>query len=337
MFRNFYTINSDPGLRRRARLFLAIFAAAFAAAYVLALIVRLTALSAIPPQISGNPSLDYKLAFLKGRDYGREPVSLAIGSSMAVNNLGTDDLQRGDGMTTINLGVWGTTLQQDEMLYAIWDKRFNVRQVTLAVQMFEAIDRDEHELEIHPDKIEAYLADSPLFWATRPFDILDAITRKRVETPIVRDPQLYTYVGFTETGAVPLQIGKAHIDPKRWWPQTQYTHACHDCMAPLLRLCRRVTGRGIPFLTVIPPYREAVHPTFHTLAREARGRINRTMQACGGRTLRVEDYASFDDSCFVDWAHLNADGVKKAAALLIAWKKSSLPKAPRRIVCQPPL
>ncbi len=301
-------------------------------------LLRFTVLAQIAPRLSGNPSFDQKLMFVKKLNIGGRPVSLFAGSSMALNNLDTDQIAADSGILTLNLGTWSMSIAQSAELASYFVHRSRVKDMTLSAAFFEMVDGGPEVLPVTEKDINDYLTDS--FWQKleRPLDILDAASTWIQWRSTYADPGLYSYAVFSPTGAALLSITKANADPERWNGQLNYSTTCLHCMDSVSRVCSLSHQNGIPFTLFMPPFREALHanPVYAELSQDRRARATGLMKTCGGRMFDADAYGAFDDSCFADWAHLNKSGAQAATRLFIEWKHGGLQRERRKITCPDP-
>jgi len=333
MSANSSTTSSKAGFRG-ARSYVAWFFAISALLIALAYGVRFTYLADIAPQFTGNASLDQKLLFIRNGDFGGKPLALVVGSSMALNNIDADLLQKAEGIRAINAGVWDIGLKQSVDLAAQLSDLYDVRELTLVVQFFEMTDERNTSGTVAADDLRSYLARDLWMDVERPFDIAGALSTKWDWNGDYGNPNSYMYLKFTETGSVPLPLDRAHIDRERWSPSQRFSSHCDGCLLPIVRICEAAVKRHVPFTVVMPPlthFYRADRPDAARLYERRRRELAAMVSGCGGRLFDVERYADFDDACFVDFSHLSSRGVRSMTDLLIAWKRG-LPASPRRHV-----
>ncbi len=335
MSANSFTISSRHGAARN--FVVALFATALllvAASYVL----RFTVLASIAPRFTGNASFDQKLLFIKQQKFGDAPLSVVVGSSMALNNLDTDLLQQSENVRYVDIGAWSQSVPQAAQLVALFEKHFKVRELTLAVQFFEIKDHVPENLEISAGDFDGYLSDDLRLKLERPTDILDAITSKLEWPSVYGNPRAYEYLGFSKTGSVPLDIKKRYIDPARWNPKQVFSAGCEHCMAPVIGMCTAAAQQRTPFFVVLPPLTEFIRrnrPEARNASEDRRQRLVAAVADCGSRLFDADRYAEFDDSCFADFAHLNAEGSRRMTQLFLQWKRGTLqiPQQRKSIFC----
>jgi hypothetical protein len=332
MSANSSTINSRRRSHSAGAYLVALFATLLlliAASYV----VRFTVLASIAPRFSGNASFDQKLLFIKQQDFGDTPLSIVAGSSMALNNLDTDELEKSDGIRYLNASSWSLSVAQTAKFTSLLESRFNVKELTLVVQSFELEDGKPTKLPITDEDFRSYLSDNIWFTLARHADVVDAFFTKYEWDAKYGNPHVYQYLGFTKTGSVPLHIWKDDIDPDRWNPKQVFSASCQQCMMALTTMCTSVLQHKIPFFVILPPltqYIRSVRSDIRELYEDRRQKLTATVLDCGGRLFDASRYADFDDTCFADFAHLNAEGARRMTQLFLRWKHGTLPLSTNR-------
>jgi hypothetical protein len=326
MSANSFTTSSRPHGRNAGAYLVALFATVLlliAASYT----ARVTVLASIAPRFTGNASFDQKLLFIKRQNFGDTPLSIVAGSSMALNNLDADELEKSEGIRYLNAGAWGLSLAQTAEFMSVLESRFKVKELTLSVQFFELADGRPMTHLISGEDFRGYLSDYNRITQATLGDTVDAWTTKLEWSTTYGNPHKYTYLGFTETGSVLLYIRKREIDPTRWHPREEYSTSCRQCIAPLTNACTSARLHNTPFFVILPPlthYIRAVRPDVRELYEDRRQRLAAAVTDCGGRLFDADLYADFEDSCFADFSHLNAEGNRRMTQLFLQWKHGTL-------------
>jgi hypothetical protein len=326
MSANSSTISS----RRRGHSAVAYLVALFATVLLLIIasyVVRFTVLASIAPRFTGNASFDQKLWFIKQQRFGDTPLSIVAGSSMALNNLDTDELEKSEGIRYLNASSWAQSVAQTSEFVSLLEERFNVKELTLVVQFFEFEDGKPTKLSLSDEDFRSYLSDNNWLTFARHPDVMDAFTAKYEWDAIYGNPHVYEYLGFTKTGFVPLYIWKKDIDPNRWNPKQSFPASCRHCMMALTTMCTSARQHKIPFFVVLPPltqYIRSVRPQVRELYEDRRQKLAAAVADCGGRFFDATRYADFDDTCFADFAHLNVEGARRMTELFLQWKHHTL-------------
>lgn len=291
----------------------------------------------IAPQFTGNASFDQKLLFL--RQHPPRPdktLTLAIGSSMALNNLDTDLIEAASGKATLNLGVWGMSLQDTSRLASQIEQIYPVADIILATQFFEMRDKPQTNFVISDDALRAYLSNPSPLAGLSYRDFYAELRLRQNWQKKYANPRSYMNLSFTRTGAVPLAIPHDAIAPSRWNPQEDFDPACRNCMEEINALCRKTLGQGRSFTVVLPPLTHWImehRPEIKAIHDDRERRLLATLKQCGGAFFDAATWGDFDDSCFADFAHLNAEGMKKMTDLFVAWRSDSGQLQRRLILC----
>ncbi len=158
-------------------------------------------------------------------------------------------------------------------------------------------------------------------------DLLEVLRQKvswKAENGNPRDPESLV---FTPTGAVPVYIYDGPGGPHRWSQFEDYVGGCRTCTGNLDELCRTVRGEKIPFTVFIPPVTHASRlrkPGVKKWYAVGRVRLRAAAEQCGGRVFDTAEVADFSDSCFFDFAHLNAQGMGALGQLFAQWRQGRL-------------
>ena len=313
-----------PSVRRRtAQNYLACLLATALLICVAAILARQYLLASIAPRITGNASFDQKMLLLARNGFGTASVSVVTGSSMALNNVDTDTLQSAEGRPFLNLSAWGLTLTDTMKLFLQVADAIPVREVTLAVQAFEITDEQPQRFAMADADMHNVISGNIWPVTLKYFDFPDALKQKYYWQTNYGDPHNYFYLGFTPTGFVPLDIYGPKIDPNRWNPPQQFLKTCADCMHAIARFCTLAKERKLPFFLILPPLthfiREARYD-IRSLYEDRRARLQKTLADCDGQFFDTGEVADFEDSCFADFAHLNAEAAARLAELYVQWR-----------------
>lgn len=291
----------------------------------------------IAPQFTGNLSFDQKLLYLRQHPpLADMPLTLVVGSSMALNNLDTDILADEDGGPALNLGVWGMSLHDSGKLANQFEKLYRIDEIILAVQFFEMLDEPQTSFVISDDSLRTYLNRSRPLAGLFYRNFYESLKIRRDWHRKYDNPLSYTNLKFTVTGAVPLSLSHDAIAPERWTPSQKFSSACTNCMAEIDTLCRATRAKGLPFTTVMPPLTHWIKEKrldVKAIYADRRERLHAAIAACNGAVFDVAVWADFDDSCFADFAHLNTLGMKYMTALFVEWRAGHLQPRSRPITC----
>ena len=291
----------------------------------------------IAPQFTGNLSFDQKLFFLRQHPpQADKPLTLVVGSSMALNNLDTDLITGANNGATLNLGVWGMSLHDTGKLAAQFEGLYPVDEIILSTQFFEMRDDPRTNFVISDAALQAYLSEPGPLAGIAYRDFYQALRTRQNWPRKYANPESYMNLSFTRTGAIPLPIPHEAIDPSRWNPPEKFQSACVNCMKEIDTLCRKTRAQGLPFTAVMPPLTHWIRenrPEIKAIYDDRKDRLRAVLKQCNGGFFDAAAWGDFDDSCFADFAHLNAEGMKRMTSVFVDWRAGHAKRQDRPIVC----
>ena len=273
------------------------------------------------PRISDNVSFNQKALWLRHAFEQHHPAEIIVaGSSMGLNNLAGEDLARITGTPAIlNTCSWGLTLPQSlHVLHVVLDQE-HPKIVILPIYLGD-FEKPKDTLD-WPRFRECLFATSlaPLY-----LESLDGLyyekTYREQKAEKVLNRQDYYSLHFDAYGGVPLAARDFSYDPKRWNGQRDQTLDQIDwdpeALADLREMASFLHRRKIAFLVVACPMRHVMEQKFGPqLDAGLWAKVSTILNESGGRFVHISG-PEFDDSLFVDYAHVNLLGARKIADLL---------------------
>ena len=58
------------------------------------------------------------------------------------------------------------------------------------------------------------------------------------------------------------------------------------------------------------------------------------LKQCDGGFFDAAAWSDFDDSCFADFAHLNAEGMRRMTGVFVDWRAGRAKQQDKRIICE---
>jgi hypothetical protein len=290
----------------------------------------------IAPQFTGDVALNQKVMFLRGHRPAA-PVGVVVGSSMALNNLDSDMLQSADGKPWINTGIWGVSHTEMRSFYDNVRREFPVREVVIVTQFFELNDHDRNEMKMAPGLFRQYVG-GRLGWAQEFSyrDVVQSLREKLGWKHNEGDPNNIQSLLYSPTGAVHVHVFAGPGGPTRPSPFESYLGSCDHCTRSLSDFCGEVRADGKPVTFVVPPLTHASRArkqSVNQLYELGRTRIRQVGQACGARVFDAAVAADFDDSCFIDFAHLNWQGMNALTRLFLRWRQTGASSPKMAVTC----
>lgn len=316
---------------------------AFASAALLyALIGTGARLLHIAPEFTPNFGLDERLQFLKL--WLREPregsvrpgpTGIILGSSVASNDVSAALLKSRTSQPFVNLGAFGLDVDGSRQLYEEVKEQFAIREVLFPLEFFD-LRTDKPAFAVPEPVFRRYVGGGMSFLEETSYRDLGGLLYYLRAWRTLRSRTAYSSVVYTPDGDVPLAIGQANADPRRWAGDVGIVgSACGDCMRPLLDLCRAVVSDHRPFLFILTPFRRSVFSERRDLQQMEQDRIQRipeVMQSCGGSFVDFGETV-FDDSCFADFAHLNEQGAQAFTEMLVEYRRNPTVNRRRNVSC----
>jgi hypothetical protein len=290
----------------------------------------------IAPQFVPSFAVDERLQFLKDHRPGPEPVGVVIGASMATYNVDTDLLQEVEHRPFVNLGAYGLSIRDSWLLYRNFVADFPVREVIFAVQTYEFKNFYLDSSPVSPDLFHRYVLGEMGAAEESTYRDVFGLYYYLTNWRDLRTRNSYVSVAFSKTGSVPLTIDRKDVDPQRWAASNIFAGGCDHCMDDLAGMCREVRADGRPFALVLPPVRLDVlarRQDLRAMHEDRRVRISAVMRECGGVFFDVGESTAFDDSCFADFAHLNARGMDAMTGLLTRFRRGERVESESMVTC----
>lgn len=278
----------------------------------------------IAPQFTGNASFDQKLMFLRAmKPEASEKLSLVVGSSMALNNVDSDLLAATYRKPFLNLGVWGMGAGDAQALAEEVARHQPIDEVILATQFFELRDDALTQFRISSEAFEQYMQAPFLLAGLSYRDFYESLRMRQRWQKQSGNAQSYVNLRFTPTGAVRLNVPPERIDQARWNPVQDFPQACDHCTDDVEAMCRAWHARDVRFTVIMPPLTHWVRDAradVATLYTERKARLKTSLAQCNATFFDADAWAEFDDNCFADFAHLNAEGMTYMTGLFADWR-----------------
>lgn len=279
----------------------------------------------IAPFFTPNVPLDEKLRFVRDHRPGPAPIGVISGASIALNDVDSDLLQDEEHQPFINLGASGLSIDSSAHLFKQFANMFAVREVIFALEPFELRNGFRADVSVPTDVLRRYLSGKMTIAEDFTYRDIPGLLAYWKNWQDYRSPTRSTSLLFSNTGDVPLQIGRENADPQQWnGDAIGQNTACVHCTDSLDTFCREVRAQGVTFTVVLGPLRSAVLerlPDLREVDSDRRIRIRSILQGCGGGWFDVNDFATLDDTCFANSAHLNSRGMRAMTALFVQFRR----------------
>ena len=269
-----------------------------------------------PLPITNRISFDAKLKFIRENINPDSVDTLIVGSSIGLNNIQGTYLQKASKKCkkVLNLSVYEATTLQVEQLLELVDAFPNLKRIIYSAQYSDfphlhvfsdynpkfLIKYIRNELNFFEEEKTRLRACNNIF-----FCINRALEWKEKH---MRNNQ-FEYLGFDESGSVPLHIYGKDILSHRWrLPQPGIMHA--KSFEAVLHIAKRLEKRNIKFYLAHQPYRQPLYQKYKKV-RDAMTyfdkRIMDIFKQAKGKLIVLQKL-HLNDDYFSDRTHLNDKG-----------------------------
>ena len=270
-----------------------------------------------PLPITNRISLDTKLKFIKENIDKKQIDTIIVGSSIGLNNVQGKILQKECKQCNhvLNLSVYeASPLEVEDVLKLV--KLFpNLKRVLYSAQFPDFAEASRFS-NYDPDLIEKYLNDSftPISNISFLFhmcqNIFFCIQRQWNYLHKHSRNNQFGYLGFDDTGSVPLHIYGKDIIKSRW-EQPHWTKQNPEDYRALSRIAQKLKRERIYFYFVVQPYRKPMlekYPQLQKALSAFSAKTRLITEKYGGYFLNLNEAEPLDDSNFADRSHLNDKG-----------------------------
>jgi hypothetical protein len=270
-------------------------------------------------------SLDAKLQFINSNIDMQKIDTVIIGSSMALNNINGEILEKNSKkhLMVLNAGAWGLSAEQVEQLLPLLTAHSNIKNIIYAISIGDFTRADR--LKSFDSKLLGRYIDNKLSILDRARLITYSIGNYKsffkniMEWHDVYDNQVkYTSLKFDTTGSVALNIYGNNIRKSRWNEVNEANIDDHSYEV-LLRMINYVHSKKQNFYVVITPYRKDTLDKSTKLKNSFlnfQAKIAKTASMDNAYFIDMHEKMNLPAEYFVDYAHLNNQGSEKLSILL---------------------
>lgn len=279
------------------------------------------------PHVTRNIAVNEKFAaFATHGMPAARPDVLAFGSSMALNNLASNEVIAHFGAQRyFNLGAWGLDMVQTCELAGAFAERYHPRVIVIAGNLrdFAAlVERSGFRLGPVMDLAES--GPGPGIYLAHP-DLVYYLRQMESNKLRYNDPGNYECLRMDAHGGVRLDVPRERIIPERWErPVPGAGDLMDEKYAALGRLASGLRSMGIDLVYVAPPYRDGIRTpeASSAIARHA-ARVRDLLTTHGQQYCDGYD-RTWPDDLFCDSSHLNGEGAKIFTAHALARLKPTV-------------
>ncbi len=271
------------------------------------------------PHVTNNLAVNEKIAAF-GAQAERKPDVLAFGSSMALNNLASEEVvAHFDARHYFNLGAWGLDMSQTCELAMSFAKQYHPKTVIIVGNLMDyAASLERSELALAPVMGLAEEGRSVGSYLLHP-DLVYYLRQMESNKLRYTDPGNYECLKMDAHGGVALDVPKDRIIPERWVrPVPEAGDLANEQYTALEQLASGLHDLGIALVYVGPPYRDGIltPQAMVTMANHS-ARIQDLLTAHLQQYCDASDRGWADDR-FRDSSHLNGEGAELFTAHVLA-------------------
>ncbi len=270
-----------------------------------------------PLPILNRVSLDAKIKFIKDNIDINTVDTIIVGSSIGLNNIQGDILEKSSTQcqSVLNLSGFELRAAQVEQILELTTVFPSLKRVIYSAQ-FSDFSASAILEDYDSSLIKRYLTgtlsyqDNISIWFHSYQNITSCIQRNWNWKNKHMANNKFSYLGFDHTGSVPLHIYGEDIIKHRW----EQPHPQKQDMSSYLaleRIVKKAKKDNINFYFVMEPYREPlvkkfkhVRPTMISFDHS----VKEIVSGNGGKFLNLHNKLHLSDDYFVDRSHLNNEG-----------------------------
>ena len=263
------------------------------------------------PRITNNLALNEKLAFTK-KHFGAGADVLAIGSSMALNNLSSNVVMEHFGAVSyVNTGAWGVGALEWAMLGPVLADRLKPSTVIVPSNLMDFRKADPG-LAADSSGIANYLDATCEPWSyLRHWDAPYYLRQMESNRTRYTDPANYEYFGVDAHGGATLVVPKDRIIMERFnAPPPEGAELDEVRYAAFNRFAGDLEERGIRLVLMQCAYRNGVRTSINDALQEKHvARLRALLEPMGHVVVDANSRRWLDD-LYVDSSHLGPEGAE---------------------------
>jgi hypothetical protein len=261
------------------------------------------------PRISNSYSLNEKLKFVATNDI-KNPEIISIGSSIAFNNLSSDDITEAfDSESYLNLSSWGLRMSDS---YLILKESLDVLKPRKVIIASSAIDFNGPTIQYNVQTLNNYLSSSNLlYYQYKTFNPKYFFKRLITNRLYFTTDKIYRSLKFDEHGAVLLSDSGLEFSKQRWEHEVVFEYINHNSYLILDSISNLLAKNNIELIFVQSPIRQDIRTRIYKdeivphmqKVDSILSQYNHIFIDCTEQNL--------SDDYFADSQHLNSSGAKE--------------------------
>ena len=275
---------------------------------------------------SNSISFNEKIDFMKTKDISKIEY-ISIGSSMTLNNIDSEIIVDHLGSNYINLGSWGFKISNSsEFLEKMTDFFPDLKAVIISAS-FVDFTTGTWSAEVNYSLLRAdlkYGLDILSYFLSP--DLKYLRDNSRSNNKLKKKKNMYSSLAFDEYGGCILDIDSDKINNERWVNDISKFNIDESELRSLEILLKFLRKKNIQAVFAIPPQRRGmINDTNIITINEKIKKIQTVVEENSGIFVNSFGFGAWDDSLFVDYAHLNKTGAARFTDSLIWKSKLFLP------------
>lgn len=270
-----------------------------------------------PPNFSDSLSFNAKSQFIKKNNFNQKLNVLAVGSSMTLNNINSNSIKRNFGKRYLNFSSWGQNIEEDYKLIKIFEKHLKPQTIILSSNI---MDFNSNLKNIKYEKLESCLFERNQF-PPMPSNLKVFSQNSINYHNYKQNSHIYSYLKFDCFGGVNFTSKDFKITKERWKgnsiSKSIIDPAQYRFLDSIASLCDK---RNIRFIFIQSPFREGWISHISRDEKEVlKNHIDKLQNILNNnQSIFINTQKRiWNDSLFVDYAHLNKEGSKKYTDLII--------------------
>lgn len=270
-----------------------------------------------PLPILNRVSLDAKIKFIKNNIDIDKVDTIIVGSSIGLNNIQGTVLEQSceKCKSVLNLSGFELRPYQVRQLLELSSVFPNLKRIIYSAQ-FSDFSASAVLEDYDADLIKRYLNDTESYydqiyiWFHSYQNIISCIQRNWSWNDKHMSNNKFTYLGFDNTGSVPLHIYGHDIIKHRWEQPHPQKQDLNNYFI-LDKMVKKMREDNINFYFVMEPYREPLIKNFKHLRPTMTSfayKVRRIMEDNGGHFMNLHEKLHLKDNFFADRSHLNDQG-----------------------------
>jgi len=269
-----------------------------------------------PIPVTSRISFDAKLKFIREHIDPDDVDTIIVGSSIGMNNVLGSILEKSSSQIThaLNLSVYEATTLQVEQLLELTDAFPNLKRIIYSAQYsdfphakkFKNYD-SKFLIKYLRKELNPLAEQKVLFHACQ--DLEFCMKREKEWQKKHGMSNKFTYLGFDNTGSVPLKIYTKKGVGGRWYlPHPGIMN--NESFNAVARMAQKAQEKGIKYYVAHQPYRTPLvkkHKGVHDALKYFDDRIDSIMKKYDGTLIRLQNL-HLNDDYHADRSHLNDKG-----------------------------